>query len=95
MHSKPEGSKVSHYDTLKQVQKTIGKAPEGLKDHPQMPDCCINVWTTFSLLADVTYTEIAAYTQVTGEEFQKWEVQALIGLDRIRKAEREWPKKQN
>jgi len=45
------------------------------------------------MLADVTFSEIAAYSQVTGEEFYKWEVSALVGLGRVRNADREWPKK--
>ncbi len=45
------------------------------------------------MLGDVTFLELAAYTQVTGEEFYKWETSVLFGLDRIRNADREWPKK--
>ncbi len=45
------------------------------------------------MLTEVTFSEIAAYTQVTGEELYKWEVSALIGLDKVRNADREWPKK--
>ena len=76
------------------MEKSGGRV-DALINQPEFPTPCAKVWSTFSLLADVSYSEIAAYTQVTGEEFQRWEVSAIIGLDRIRKSDKTWSKQQS
>ena len=85
MHARPEGSKISRYDTAIQVEKTLGRPPIELQAMPDMPNECAPVWETFTRLSSCSYTEIKAYIDLTGDILQRWEIGAIIGLDNIRK----------
>lgn len=94
IHSCEEGQKVSRYKNLKQVEKTCVKmglpAPEALRNAPVLDDACVNAWETFGKLTAVTFVEIKAMIDVTGNELEPWEIDAIIGLNRLRSSPESW-----
>lgn len=83
MHSRPEGSKVSRFETCQQVQKS-GIEPIEFVQAPELPAECAELWEAFTRLSLCSYQEIDAYQRLTGVELVTWEIDALIGLDKIR-----------
>lgn len=92
MHSRPNGSEVSRYDTLKQVEKTTGKTPPELQNAPTLRFEHEYVWTAYTSLSQFTYQEINAYSQTTGILLQGWEVNAIITLSKNIEVQ-SWPPK--
>lgn len=84
MHSRPEKSKVTRYETAMQVKKQIGRDPVELQMAPDFPDACKHLWAVFTRLSRVDYQEIQAYCHLTGDYLDRWEIDAIIGLDRAR-----------
>lgn len=84
MHTRPEKSKVTRYETAMQVKKQIGKDPIELQLAPDLPEECAPLWDSFTRLSNCSYTEIKAYCELTGDLLCPWEISAIIGLDRIR-----------
>ena len=84
MHGRPEASKVSRYETALQVQSQIGRPPMELQLAPDLPVESECLWGAFSRLSDVSYTEIKAYAELTGNDLDCWEIDTIIGLGKIR-----------
>ena len=84
MHSRPEKSKVTRYETAKQVQKQIGREPAELQLAPDLPSACSHLWGAYTRLSSSSYQEIKAYCDLTGDTLEPWEIDAIIGLDKIR-----------
>lgn len=84
MHSRPEKSSITRMENAQQVAKQLGRDPVELQLAPELPKECMYLWDIFTKLAGVSYQEIQAYCNVTGERLYKWETDALIGLDRAR-----------
>jgi hypothetical protein len=93
MHSAPENSKISRYESLKQVEKSTGKTPPELRNTPKLSDAHNDVWQVYTSLVQYSYQEIAAYTQLTGIPLQNWEIKAIIQLSKYREVEPTWPPK--
>lgn len=96
MHSRPEKSKVTRYETATQVAKQIGRDPIEIQLAPELPGVCVHLWGIFTRLPSVSYQEIQAYSAMTGDLLQRWELDAIMGLDRTRNNPPTrflWPKK--
>lgn len=93
MHSRPEGSSISRYDTLKQVEKSTGRTPPDLLAAPELRGEHSYAWETFCSLKMHTYAEIEAYGRLTGVTLSPWEVDAVMVLARLREALPEWQPK--
>jgi len=84
MHGRPEKSKVTRYESAMQVKKQIGRDPLEFQSAPTLPEECKHLWEVFTRLCSVNYQEIQAYCTMTFDTLCRWEVDAIIGLDRIR-----------
>ncbi len=93
MSASPEGSSVSRYETLKQVEKTTGKRPAELDQEPTLSDAHNDVFEAYISLAEYTYSEIDSYIRLTGNELASWEVEAIMKLARYRGVTPVWPLK--
>lgn len=91
MHSRPEGSSVSRYDTLKQVEKSTGRTPKELQNAPKLSQDHDSVWQAYTSLSEYTYSEIESYVRLTGHELDCWEVEAIMALAKYRGVEPKWP----
>ena len=76
----PEGSTVSRYDTLKQVEKSTGKKPKDLLNVPELSIHHENSLAAFNALTVHSWQELQAYMGVTGNMLEWWEVQSVMGL---------------
>lgn len=93
IHGKAEGSTVSRYDSLRQVQKTTGKAPQELKDSPPLGLELQDTWDAFNSLTEFSYTEIFNFISLTGRDLEPWEVKAIVKLAKYREVQPTWPLK--
>lgn len=84
MHSFPEGSKISRYDSCKQVMESSSIMPVEMSQMPDMPDECTFLWDAFTRLSSCSYTEIKAYIELTGDCLGRWEIDAIIQLNKVR-----------
>ena len=82
MRAKPKGSEISRYDTLKQVEKSIGRTPADLLNGPILKDEHARAWELFNTLPAHSYQELDAYVRLTGEPLEPWETEAIIKLSR-------------
>jgi len=94
MQGRPKGSEVSRYDTLKQVEKSLGRKPEALQNAPELRSEHRNAWDVFNRLGECSYQEIDAYVRITGDELSGWEIEAIMRLNLYRGIEeKQWPPK--
>ena len=94
MHAPAEGSKVSRYDSYKQVEKSTGKEPRELKSRPPFSAALHRAWDIYGDIGDCSYQELAAYSRLTGDELEWWEVKAIMRLSLYRGVTPTWPLKQ-
>jgi hypothetical protein len=90
MHSIPEGSKVSRYDTAVQAQKSINMPLPEL-NAPELPDSCKHLWRLLTTLETVSYGELEAYQRVTGDDLAPWEIDVIMQINLLRRAEPKCP----
>ncbi len=80
INSYPEGSKISLYDSLKQVEKTRGVTPPELLNAPtlswQHDDC----WAAYTSLKNHSWLELESYMRLTGRLLDQWEIEAIMEL---------------
>lgn len=93
IHAKPEGSSVSRYETLKQVEKSTGRTPKELESAPQLSDNHRDVFEAYMALSEYTYGEVESYIRLTGNQLASWEVEAIMVLAKYRGVEPIWPLK--
>ena len=91
LNSCPEGSTVSRYETLKQVEKSTGRTPKELENGPRLSQEHDSVWQAYTSLSEYTYSEIESYVRLTGHELDCWEVEAIMALAKYRGVEPKWP----
>jgi len=87
MHSAPEGSSISRYDTLKQVEKSTGRTPPELLSAPSLSNLHEHAWEAYTSLREYTYTELESYMRLSGYELDCWEVEAVMTLAKHRGVE--------
>lgn len=97
MNGHDKGSKISRLEALKQVEKTLKRTPDALKDAPKPPPELVDLWGFFVALKNssdgpISYTEIQAYAELTGNDLAPWEVEAIKMLDQvfIREQAKQW-----
>ena len=90
LHATPEGQTVSRYDQLKQVEKTLGAEPNSMVKVSDLPESAYNAWRVFCELIsnvgseNITYSELAAYCALTGDELMNWEIKAIMTIKHSR-----------
>jgi len=82
MNSYPEGSSISRYDSLKQVEKSRGVTPPELQNAPQLSWEHQDCWRAYVSLKEHTWPELESYARLTGEVLDSWEVKAIMELAR-------------
>ena len=80
MNSFPEGSKISRYEILKQVEKSRGVTPPELLNAPKLSWKHEECWIAYTSLREHTYPELESYMRLTGRILDDWEVQAIMQL---------------
>lgn len=93
IHASPEGSKISRYETLKQVEKSTGKMPKDLQNAPTFPEEACYAWKAYTSLSKHTWTELASYIDITKIALEVWECEAVMELAKYREARPQWPLK--
>ena len=93
MQAAPEGSTISRFETYKQVQKSTGVEPKDLQSRPPFRAILQKAWDVFSELSDYSYQELDAYSRLTGNELEWWEVSAVMRLSLFRGVTPTWPLK--
>ena len=91
LHSYPEGSNVSRFETFKQVEKSTGRTPPELLKGPELSSGLHYLWDVYSKLTEFTHTEIAHFINLTGQDLEAWEVKAIVKLAKYREATPKWP----
>jgi len=86
LHSFPEGSSVSRYDTYKQVEKATGRTPVEMQNKPTLRPLLNSTFDAFNQLPETSYSEIKAYIELTGNHLEWWEVEAIMELSKYRGA---------
>ena len=84
MHSRPEGSSITHMESAKQVEKRLGRKPPELENQPDFPAACAHLWGIYTRLSGVSFTEIKAYCDLTGDQLERWEIDGIIAIDTVR-----------
>lgn len=86
LHSFPSGSTVSRYDTLKQVEKTLG-SPHPDLEVPDLDPLVLETWNAYidikSGVDRISFLEIKAYTELV-RLLDPWEVKAIKRLETAR-----------
>lgn len=76
----PEGSKISRYESLKQVEKSRGFTPPELANAPSLSWQCEDCWNAYVALKEHTWNELESYIRLTGSILDDWEVRAIMEL---------------
>jgi len=80
MNGFPEGSKISRYETLKQVEKSRGVTPPELLNAPKLSWQHDDCWVAYTSLREHTYPELESYMKLTGRMLDWWEIEAVMEL---------------
>lgn len=80
MNSFPEGSKISRYEILKQVEKSRGVTPPELLNAPKLSWRHDECWIAYTSLREHTYPELESYMKLTGRMLDGWEIEAIMQL---------------
>ena len=83
MHGVPKGGKITRYQSCVQVKKS-GIEPVEFAMAPELPEECCYLWECFTRLSSANLMEIESYTRLTGIDFDPWEVESIILLNKIR-----------
>ena len=86
--SKPvEGgmTKQTKMEHLNIVWKQSGNKPQELADVPEPPPELLYLWDWLGELTyPMSFAELEAWGRLTGHTLCRWEVEALVKLDRVR-----------
>lgn len=93
IHSIPDGSDISRFETLKQVEKTTGVTPPDLLSAPKLSVDHDDAWKAYTSMREHSFQEISAYMTLTGVKLDAWEVEAIMSLSKHRGATPKWPLK--
>lgn len=80
MNQFPEGSKISRYETLKQVEKSRGVTPPELLNAPKLSWQHGDSWVAYTSLREHTFSELESYMKLTGQILDWWEIEAIMEL---------------
>jgi hypothetical protein len=80
MNQFPEGSKISRYETLKQVEKSRGVTPPELLNAPKLSWQHSDSWTAYTSLREHTYPELESYMKLANQTLDWWEIEAIMEL---------------
>lgn len=83
---------------LRAVEEKTGVTPKALRDAPQLPEGCEELWRVFGELHAcrtsngwgpnrITYTDVDAFQRVSGITLKGWELDAIRRADRAYLAE--------
>lgn len=78
---------------LKSAERQTGRTPEALLAAPPCPEGCETLWRIFNDLHAcrgsngfspnrISYLELDAYTRVSGNKLERWELDAIRRADR-------------
>lgn len=84
--SKPvSGGTQSRLSHLEAVWKATGTKPQELADLPDPPEELMYLWHWLGdQVHPMSYAELEGWARLTGRSLSRWEVEALIQLDRAR-----------
>ena len=57
---------------------------------PELDPACNTVWRVLNSVHEISYTELKAMADLTGEVLAPWEVEALMQVRVIQQSELEW-----
>ena len=78
-------TKQTKMEHLTIVWKQSGKKPQELADIPEPPRELMYLWKWLGDLSyPMSFAELEAWGRLTGHELRRWEVEALVKLDRVR-----------
>ena len=90
-NSRPEGSKITHLESMRQVQKSTGQTPKKLAEQPILDDCLLPTWYAYCDILQgnekITLRDIKAYCDVYDDPLDQWQIKAILSLDTVRQAQ--------
>lgn len=89
MHGYDKGEKVSRYDNLKQVEKSLRRKPKQLQGLIEINEDVRYIWDLFidlfsSTGGEISYSEIKAYSELIAD-VSPFEIRCIMALKRMRK----------
>lgn len=78
----PEGSNISRYEALKQVEKSRGVTPPELLNAPRLTWQHSDCWNAYLSLKDHTWPELESYLRLTNYKLDWWEIEAIMELSK-------------
>jgi len=82
-------SKTTRLAHWEQVKKSSGIIPEGLRNKPTLPRALSYIWECYADISKgcerVTYQELKAYCDLTGEQLTPWESTLIVEIDELRR----------
>lgn len=93
IHAHREGSTISRYQTLKQVEKSTGKTPKDLQEAPDLGVEHDYALKAYKALTTHTWQELDAYMRLSGNVLAAWEIEAVMTLAKYTDEVPTWPLK--
>ena len=94
-NGKQAGSDSTRLEQWRRIEQITGEAPEPLKNMPTLDKYDSALWEAYSKILQgnehITLKDILAYSELYDEPFERWEVDALLGIDAARL--KEWQMK--
>lgn len=75
---------ISKFDHYSQIKKSGGKPPALIA--PPYPDECRHIWELYARIGRADYAVLKSYCDLTGDELQNWEIEALFGINLAKRA---------
>lgn len=92
--NKTDKDGISEREHLEQVERQTGRRLEALESPTPFPVALSHIWSAFISLSNsrsagfsgpnpITYEQIKAWKELTETPLDAWEVEAVVGLDRV------------
>ena len=86
-----EGSDSTRLEQWRRIEQITGSAPEPLRNMPTLDKSEADLWDAYLKILQgnekLTLQDILAYSELYDEPFDRWEVDALLGIDSARLTE--------
>tara|TARA_R110002020_G_scaffold49341_3_gene140392 strand:- start:1425 stop:1730 length:306 start_codon:yes stop_codon:yes gene_type:complete len=87
-NGKTKGSKSTRIEQWQAIERISGKRPQELQKQPYLEDHLLPVWDAYCLISkgveNISLTDILAYCTLYDEKLDRWQVDAILGLDQER-----------
>ena len=90
-NSRSLDGKSTKLEQWKAIERITGSAPEPLRNMPKLQSWNVPLWEAYNTMIQglevLTLRDIKAYSDLYDEPFERWEIDALLGIDLARQEE--------